>query len=46
MSLTVTGVHAIRYEATYDFLLVFRCNYASILRRLRYTYLPKFKDVA
>ena len=33
--------------ATYDFLLVFRCNYISILHRLRdiITYVPKFKEV-
>jgi len=40
------GNGAIPY-ATYDFLLVFHCNYVSILHRWRniIIYFPKFKDV-
>ena len=40
------GTGAIRY-ATYDFLLVFHCNYVSILHLFRddITYFPKLKEV-
>jgi len=41
-SLKVIGVDTIQY-ATYDFLLVFYCNYVSVLHHFRdiITYFPK-----
>jgi len=39
----LTGVGAIQW-VTYEFLLVFHCNYVSVLSHIRHiiTYLPKF----
>ena len=45
ISMKVIGIGSI-WLVTYDFLLIFYCNYVSVLYRFRdIIYLPKFKEV-